>query len=288
MRDIRCAQFTEGLIRLKRKKRCYYYYDELTDDFAGNNIKTKQLPPDYEYLPKSRVFRFFRPAVYHSVRAICLLCEKLGIAMRVRGKKAVRKRGDRARGCFIYGNHTSAFSDAVTGATSCGLKECYVVCNPDALSVRGIRTLVRFVGGLPTPSTRRQYADFGAAVEALCEKGYPILIYPEAHIWPKYSGIRDFSDVSFAYPVKLNAPCFAKTTVYRKKKNGRTKGVMLIDGPFYPDASLGEREARAELCARVKAAMRARVEEYASAADDNYVYTKVDSPSEMRAETVRG
>ena len=273
---------------MKRKTRYFYYYDELTDDFAGNDIETKALPEDYEYLPKSRVFRFFSPGVYHFVRAICLLCEKLGVAMRVRGKKALRRREDRSRGCFVYGNHTSAFSDAVTGATLCGAKECYVVCNPDALSIKGIRTLVRFVGALPTPSTRRQYADFGAAVKALYERGDPILIYPEAHIWPKYSAIRDFSDVSFAYPVKLNAPCFAKTTVYRKKKNSRTKGVMLIDGPFYPDPSLGEREARAELCARVKGAMRARVEEFASAADDGYVYVKVGSPSEVRAEVKRG
>lgn len=269
---------------MRRKIHNFYYYNELTDDFAGNNIKTKTLPADYEYLPKSRVFRFFRPGVYHFVRAICLLCEKLGVALRVRGKKAVRKREDRSRGCFIYGNHTSAFSDAVSGATTCGAKECYVVCGPDALSIKGIRTLVRFVGGLPTPEARRQYADFGAAVKTLYENGCPILIYPEAHIWPKYSGIRDFSDVSFAYPVKLGAPCFAKTTVYRKKKNGRTKGLMLIDGPFYPDASLGEREARAELCARVKGVMRARAAEYASAADEGYVYVKVDSPEEVRAE----
>ena len=107
---------------MKRKTRYFYYYNELTDDFAGNNIKTKALPEGYEYLPKSRVFRFFRPGVYHFVRAICLLCEKLGIAMRVRGKKALRKREDRSRGCFIYANHTSAFSDAVTGATACGAK----------------------------------------------------------------------------------------------------------------------------------------------------------------------
>lgn len=271
---------------LKRKKRYYYYYDERSDDFAGNNIKTRQLPPDYEYLPKSRVYRFFRPAVYHTVRAICLLCEKLGIAMRVRGKKKLRRREDREHGCFIYGNHTSAFSDAVSGATSCGAKECYVVCNPDALSIKGIRTLVRFVGGLPTPCSRKQCADFVAAVDGLYDRGCPILIYPEAHIWPKYSAIRDFSDVSFAYPVKLNAPCFAKTTVYRKKKNGSTKGVMLIDGPFYPDPSLGEREARAELCARVKACMRSRAEEYASAPDESYIYIKADSPDDVRSEIV--
>ena len=272
---------------MKRKVRYYYYYDERNDDFANNGIQTKKLPEDYEYLPKSRLFRFFRPVVYHFIRGVCRVCELLGIAMRGKNKRVLKNLPDPSKGCFIYGNHTSSFSDAVTGAVATFPRWCCVVCNPDALSIKGIRTLVRFVGALPVPSSRKNYADFVAAVDALYEKGSPIVIYPEAHIWPKYNGIRDFPDVSFSYPVKLGAPCFVKTTVYKKKRGGRTKGVVVYDGPFFPDASLGEREARAELCARVKNVMRSRAEEYASAADDRYIYIKTDSPDRVRTEIVR-
>lgn len=272
---------------MSRKIRNFYYYDERNDDFANNGIETKPLPADYEYLPKSRLFRFFKPPVYFFVRGICALCEKTGIAMRGKNKKALKNREDRSKGYFIYGNHTSSFSDAVTGAVATFPRQCYVVCNPDALSIKGIRTLVRFVGALPTPSSRKNYADFGAAVGTLYEKGSPIVIYPEAHIWPKYNAIRDFADVSFSFPVRLGAPCFAKTTVYKKKRGGRTKGFVIYDGPFYADRSLGEREARAELCARVKACMRARAEEYGSALDGSYRYIKVESPAEVRTESVK-
>ena len=271
---------------MSRKTRYYYYYDERNDDFANNGIDTKPLPADYEYLPKSRVFRFFKPLVYYPVRGICRLCELLGVAVRGRNKKVLKERADRSKGFFIYGNHTSAFSDAIAGAVATFPRQCYVVCNPDALSIKGIRTLVRFVGALPTPSSRRNYADFGDAVKTLYEKGRPIVVYPEAHIWPKYNAIRDFPDVSFSYPVKLGAPCFVRTTVYKSKRGGRTKGFAVYDGPFYADSSLGEREARAELCLRVKNAMRSRVAEFSSAADEGCVYIKVDSPDQVRTETV--
>ncbi|MBO4584038.1 MAG: hypothetical protein J5756_03125 [Clostridia bacterium] len=271
---------------MRRKVRYYCYFDERNDDFAGNNIKTKQLPADYEYLPESRAFRFFRPIVYRFVRFICVICEKLGVAMRGKNKKVLKDR-DPAKGCFVYGNHTSAFSDAVTGAVAFFRKQCYVISNPDALSIKGIRTLVRFVGALPTPSSRKQFAEFNRAIDTLYSRGCPVVIYPEAHIWPKYSAIRDFSDISFAYPVRLNAPCFAKTTVYKRKRGGRTKGVVYYDGPFYPDPALGEREARAELCARVKACMLSRVKEHGSEPDARCRYKKVGSPDEVRIEIVR-
>ena len=71
------------------------------------------------------------------------------------------------------------------------------------------------------------------------------------------------------------------------KRGGRTKGFVIYDGPFYADRSLGEREARAELCARVKACMRARAEEFGSALDGSYRYIKVESPAEVRTESVK-
>ena len=71
---------------MSRKIRNFYYYDERNDDFASNGIETKPLPADYEYLPKSRLFRFFKPPVYFFVRGICSLCENTGIAMRGKNK----------------------------------------------------------------------------------------------------------------------------------------------------------------------------------------------------------
>lgn len=42
-------------------KRTYYYSDELNDDFAGTNIKRKELPLNYKYFSATRqkIFRIY-------------------------------------------------------------------------------------------------------------------------------------------------------------------------------------------------------------------------------------
>ena len=37
----------------------YYYSDELNDDFAGTNIKQKELPADYQYFSRNPLKKFF-------------------------------------------------------------------------------------------------------------------------------------------------------------------------------------------------------------------------------------
>lgn len=73
-----------------------------------------------------------------------------------------------------------------------------------------------------------------------------IMVYPEAHIWPYYTGIRDFPATSMKYPVELDVPSFTLTTTYHRRRFGRKpRTVTYLDGPFYPDHSLPPR-ARAQ------------------------------------------
>ena len=44
-----------------------------------------------------------------------------------------------------------------------------------------------------------------------------IMIYPEAHIWPFYTGIRPFPDTSFRYPVQQKLPVFCLTNTYQRR-----------------------------------------------------------------------
>ena len=74
-----------------------------------------------------------------------------------------------------------------------------------------------------------------------------ISIYPEAHVWPYYSKIRNFSSTSFKYPVKLNKPVFVFTTTYKKRKYRRPKIIVYIDGPFYSDQKLSLKKSQEEL-----------------------------------------
>ena len=114
-----------------------------------------------------------------------------------------------------------------------------------------------------------------------------ISVYPEAHIWPKYNQIREFPKTSFHYPVKLNAPCFAKTTVYKKTRSGKTKPVIYLDGPFYPNKDLPMKEAQIDLRNRIYNAMVERAKKENSELDYRYEYIKVDSPEEVRTEIIK-
>ena len=74
------------------------------------------------------------------------------------------------------------------------------------------------------------------------------MIYPEAHIWPYYTKIRPFTDMSFRYPVQFDLPVFCFTDTYQKRRFGsKPKIVTYVDGPFYADKSLSSKEQRKEL-----------------------------------------
>ena len=82
------------------------------------------------------------------------------------------------------------------------------------------------------------------------------MIYPEAHIWPYYIGIRPFPPTSMRYPVDLNAPSFCMTTTYRCRAYGnRPRIVVYVDGPFYPDKTLAPRQRAEALRDRIYATM---------------------------------
>ena len=103
-------------------------------------------------------------------------------------------------------------------------------------------------GALPIPETKIATKNFYQAIETTLNKNNPIVIYPEAHLWPYYTKIRNFPATSFRFPVKYNKPVFTFTTVYIKnKKHKKPKIEIYVDGPFYPNQSLTEKDAQQEL-----------------------------------------
>ena len=75
-----------------------------------------------------------------------------------------------------------------------------------------------------------------------------MVIYPEAHIWPYYTKIRNFPDTSFAYPAKSGTPVYCFTNTYHKRRfRAQPRIVTYIDGPFYPDMEKPLKARRKEL-----------------------------------------
>lgn len=231
-------------------KKIIYYSDPLHDDFAGNHIKTKPVGKDFPYLRRSRLWALGSFLVYYAVAVpvVFLIC-KLYLGMKFENHRQLRKL--RSTGFFLYGNHTQ-YLDAFLPAMAAFPKRGYVVANPDAVSIPGLRNLVQLIGCIPIPSDLGGFPAFLEAVEHRFRQGSCVGIYPEAHIWPFYTGVRPFVGTSFRYPVRLRAPVVAMAVTYRKRRGlfhwvKRPGMTVTFSEPMYPDPVLHPKAAQEEL-----------------------------------------
>lgn len=262
------------------KNQYFYYYDEINDDFANNGIKTKPLPDDYEYFPKNIWYRIGYPFVHFFLTLFFMGVNAVTDGYRMKNSKILKHNGK--KGYFVFANHTTWIGDAVVMPALEFPNSVFTVVHPDAVSIPGTSIAIRMIGATPRPESHKHFVRFIRAIERMYNSGYPVVIYPEAHIWPKYNKIRPFPDVSFGLPVKLGAPCYVKTTVYTKKKNGHTYPTVYFDGPIIPDSTIPIKDAQKKLRDEVYNTMCMRAKN--SELDERFHYIKVNSPEEVRTE----
>lgn len=162
------------------------------------------------------------------------------------------------RSCFIYGNHTQATADALIPTFITHPANAYVIVHPNNVSMPVLGRITPYIGALPLPDDIAASRNFRTIIDKRVREGSPIFIYPEAHIWPYYTGIRPFPDDSFYYPIKYNVPVFCFTNTYKRHGNGKPQIVTYVDGPFYPDEGLPLKERRRDLRDRVYDCMKQR------------------------------
>lgn len=156
---------------------------------------------------------------------------------------------------FACGDHTRAAGDAFTPSLAAFPRRPFVLVHPDAVAVPGLRQVVRALGGIPVPTDIRNLGRFHGELLKL-SPGNCVVIYPEAHIWPCYTGVRPFRDSSFRYPVETGQPVFAFTVTYRRHLIlPLPRTVVYIDGPFFPDSALTLRQNQRKLRDEVYNAM---------------------------------
>lgn len=220
----------------------YYYQDELNDDFAGTNISQKPVRAEHKYISKNPLWNFCAFVLYRFIATpLVFLFQKIAFGERYVNKKAFR--GYRKTGYFLYGNHTNGVGDAFSPSMITFPKKAYMIASPDAVSIPVVSTIVKMLGGMPVPTELRALKSLKDAVNKRARKKNCIVIYPEAHIWPYYTKIRPFRDASFKYPAENNKPVFCFTKTYQKPRFGKLpKTTVYIDGPFFPDMSLGVKE----------------------------------------------
>lgn len=243
------------------EKKIVYYTDELNEEFSQAQITPRVIDKNFSYFHGK--FWDICSLIVQNVLSMPLkfFYQKIKFHLKYVGKEKLRE--CRKRGYFIYGNHTQPFADTFIPSIANYPHRNFFIVNPENVSMPGLHVLVEMLGAIPIPCDLGGMKNFVKSVEDKIKRKYSVTIYPEAHIWPYYTGIRPFKAVSFQYPVKLNCPVYALTNTYheRRGKPGKVDIVTYIDGPFYPDESLKSKERQQELRDRVYNCMVERSKE---------------------------
>ncbi len=238
-----------------------YYSDEKNDEFSGVLRNKKEIPDDYKYINRNFLWRICSFIAFRIVMTPVAWCYcKLKFHLKIKNKGVMKKY--RKSGFFMYGNHTQVPGDGYIQALTAFPKRSYPLVNPDSVAIKGTEQFMLMIGALPLPSGIRGLKNLQNAINERLGQNRVITIYPEAHIWPYYTGIRPFGEISFTYPVKTNAPSFCFTVTYQKRSfSSKPVVTVWVDGPFLPDRSLPRREQPGELRDRIYAAMCTRSRE---------------------------
>ncbi|MGN1226406.1 MAG: lysophospholipid acyltransferase family protein [Candidatus Cryptobacteroides sp.] len=258
-----------------------YTYSSYDQDLVENSGQNFSLPEDYRYIRDRFWERHFGRLLYYIFGLAGQLYWRICLRARFIGVEKLSSL-PRDKGYFIYANHTQPFGDPMLAmAIGCSLKvrrRNRAIGSPANFGLPVLGPLFPAMGGIPTASDREGLQKMEEAISYYARKAQPVVIFPEAHVWPYYTGIRPFGTVSFHYPVKENLPCFSMTVCYKKAKVGKKPlAKIYIDGPFYPEENLPIKKRKTYLCERVRDAMLRR----ASESDYEYVkYTKDDGQKE--------
>lgn len=255
-------------------RKTYYYTNELTDDFAQTKGVKQQkiIDGNYKYRHDNVLYKIGSFVLYRMFATpIGWLHNKIGYGVRIKNRKAVKKVKD---GFFLYGNHTQSVFDAFNASLVPFPRATKLIANPDAVSIPVIGKITPMLGAMPLPSDLSAARNFLAEMKNTVNKGGVVAIYPEAHIWPYYNGVRNFVDASFAYPIKMKVPTVAMVTIYRKRKvfkNLPPRITVYVSDPIFPEEYTDKKALR-------DAVYNFMTETIAKHGSEGYhTYVKVDS-----------
>lgn len=216
-----------------------FYYSSLQDEVEQQTLTEITIDKDYKYTSENVFYKVFEFVYFNIIMKPVAFCICKLKHVKWVNKKLLKQ--SKNTGCFIYGNHTNSMTDTFAPPIMSS-KKPYFIVNSKNLNLPIFKKSTKMLGAIPLANTLSAQKNFLNAIEGKIKKHHPIIVYPEAKIWPCYTGIRPFKTTSFKYPVKFNVPCYSMTTTYQKTKRGKCKIVIYIDGPFYPDSNLTQKE----------------------------------------------
>ncbi len=239
---------------MKKPKERIRFYHSLDEDFVTAKDQDYQVPEDYQWIRRGIGAKALSALIYGVAFLLSSVGCRLFLHVRFRDRRKLRQ--IKKTGAFLYANHTQPVGDVFMPALAAAPCRVYVLVSPANLTLPVIGKLLPYLGALPTASSISGLKKLTAAMEERLAQGKCIVIYPEAHVWEYYTGIRPFPDTSFRFPVKMGKPVYCMTTTYEKRRFGKKpRAVVYLDGPFFGDGEGSVKERTARLHGEVLACM---------------------------------
>ncbi|MBO5459490.1 MAG: hypothetical protein J5981_04490 [Lachnospira sp.] len=233
------------------------YYKTFSDDFVQSKNQEYKLSYNYKWVHTNPVYRCISSFIYVLALFISFFYCRFGLHVKIKNRKILRKFKD--CGCFLFGNHTQPVGDVFIPAHVCKSKRIFTVISPANFGIPVIGKLLTMLGGLPIPNKLSQMREFLTAISQRIDEKRCVVVYPEAHVWPYYTGIRPFPETAFKFPVENNAVSFCMTATYQNRKFGKKPGITVyLDGPFYLDRALPKKAQQKKLHDDIYMCMRER------------------------------
>lgn len=229
---------------MRKEGRTIYYTKAKDEEFNEMNPKINLTIDDkYKYLPRCWLVRFFYFFFYYCIALpILIIFTKLSMGVKIKGRKNLKAIKS---GFVVCANHTNSLDCVNYAVNVAAPRRAYQIGLKYSLQLPFIRVLVKILGILPIADTMGGLKNFNKAVSTILERGNVLIVFPEAHIFPYYTGLRDFSVTSFKFSAKNNVPIVPCATTFRKRKvfkNCAPKITINIGEPIYPDTNLSTNE----------------------------------------------
>lgn len=216
-----------------------YYYNSFEDDFIETTKQNYQLKNNYKWIHSNIFYQVLSKFLYVLIVIFSYFYTKIFLRVTIKNKKILKKE----KGYFLYCNHTQMLGDVFNPFIICFPHHPNIICSSANLGIPILGKMLPMGGALPIPKDIHDMIKFKEAINYNIGHNHSIIIYPEAHLWPYATFIREFSNVSFHYPILNKKGVFTATTTYTKSKIfKKPKITIYIDGPFKVADNLTKKE----------------------------------------------
>lgn len=215
-----------------------YYYDDFDSDVVKSKNQEYVLKENYKWIHKNIFYKSWSYILYAIFFIFSFIYAKLILRVSIKNRKVLKGKNS----YYLYINHTQEMGDAFVPPIITRYKRPYYIVNKANLGLPFLGKLLSSLGAIVIPDKIHDMLKFRKALKYYGKK-HPIVVYPEAHVWPYYTKIRPFNASSFQLAVEDEMEVYCATTTYQKSYFfKRPKVIIYVDGPFVCNENLCKKE----------------------------------------------